>query len=641
MRKLLSVGVVVAAVLAVVTPIVTNVAAQAAPATTTVVLSFDEGWASQSVVPAMLDAHGMKGTFYVNSGVIGTPDYLTWPQLDQFKADGQEIGGGSLNYEDLTALPAGAAQTSICEDRGRLINHGFDVTSFAYPGGNGWGTPAVRDAVQTCGYNSARSQWGLWDQGCVPGSSCGPDAESIPPADALQVQTPTQPTNTTPATTLEASVTNAAANGGGLVPFVFHQICDVACDTVSTPQATLQTFLDWLQNSAPAGTVVKTMGEVIGGAPQASPGTNDTAAPVSTIKCNAAACQNIVYGGTIQVTLAATDTGGSGLEAIRYTTDGTSPTLQSPIYTGVFGVSVNNTTVKYQAWDVAGNAEAVKTQLIVFDDTYAPVSTISCNSGPCNSGFFVSTPVHVTLAATDVGTNNPTIRYTTDGTTPTTTHGTIYSGSFDVSANGTVKFFGYDTHGNSESVHSQAIDFESIPPVAAVTCNGAACSTGWYRGAVHVVLSATDTGGSGLAGIHYTLDNTTPTSASPVYSAPLTLSASKTVKFVAIDNAGNASAVQAQLVQIDTAGPVVAISPGNHARVTGTVKISIRTSDAKSGVAKIGFAIDSHHVTSALKSALALNWNTKRVSKGAHKLTAKVIDRAGNTTIKTVSLVVH
>src|SRR3954454_14632659 len=182
MRKLLSVAVVVAAVLAVVTPIVTNVGAQAAPVTT-VVLTFDEGWANQSVVPGLLDAHGMKGTFYVNSANVDQPGWLTWNQLLAMQTGGQEIGGASLTQQDLAALETatpGAAQTTICQDRARLVNHGLtNITSFAYPFGIGYETPAVKTAVGACGYNSARRQWGLWEQGCTPGNGCGDNAAPL------------------------------------------------------------------------------------------------------------------------------------------------------------------------------------------------------------------------------------------------------------------------------------------------------------------------------------------------------------------------------------------------------------------------------------------------------------------------------
>ena len=85
-----------------------------------------------------------------------------------------------------------------------------------------------------------------------------------------------------------------------------------------------------------------------------------------------------------------------------------------------------------------------------------------------------------------------------------------------------------------------------------ISCNGAACSTGWYNAAVTVSLAATDnTGGSGVDKTYYTTNGSTPTTASTVYTVPFAVSATATVKFFATDKAGNAEAVKSQAIQID------------------------------------------------------------------------------------------
>ena len=60
-----------------------------------------------------------------------------------------------------------------------------------------------------------------------------------------------------------------------------------------------------------------------------------------------------------------------------YTTNGSTPTTSSTIYTASFAVSTT-TTVKFFSLDNAGNAEGVKSQTIPVD-TVAPTTTISCN----------------------------------------------------------------------------------------------------------------------------------------------------------------------------------------------------------------------------------------------------------------------
>ena len=125
------------------------------------------------------------------------------------------------------------------------------------------------------------------------------------------------------------------------------------------------------------------------------------------------------FNGAVSVTLAATDnSGGSGVSQIRYTTNGTTPTATTgTVYTGAFTVSASTTTVKYRAFDNAGNAEATNSQLMQID-TVAPSSTIHCNGTTCAAGFYTAA-VSVTLTASDVGGSGVAqIVYTTDGSDP-------------------------------------------------------------------------------------------------------------------------------------------------------------------------------------------------------------------------------
>src|SRR5262249_11169408 len=63
------------------------------PSTTTVSLTFDDGFADQKEGAALLRRHGMHGTFFVNSGNLDQPGRLSWADLHLLVADGNEIGG--------------------------------------------------------------------------------------------------------------------------------------------------------------------------------------------------------------------------------------------------------------------------------------------------------------------------------------------------------------------------------------------------------------------------------------------------------------------------------------------------------------------------------------------------------------------
>lgn len=231
----------------------------AAPATTTpglvVSLTFDDGYANQYTAAApILAAHGMQGSFFVPTGLIGSGGYMSSSQLSTLAAAGNEIGGHTVHHVDLTGVSAAQARQEICTDRTTLLQQGLAITDFAYPYGKF--NSSVESIAQECGYNSARTT--SWY-----GSTCGnPCTESIPPRD---------PYATTivafgGAQTLAAIENNivAAEAHGGWAQILIHQVCDNCVSTAMSPED-LSALLDWLQPRAAQGTVVKTVAQVIGG----------------------------------------------------------------------------------------------------------------------------------------------------------------------------------------------------------------------------------------------------------------------------------------------------------------------------------------------------------------------------------------
>ena len=139
-----------------------------------------------------------------------------------------------------------------------------------------------------------------------------------------------------------------------------------------------------------------------GGSQLISVGASDTTAPVTTVRCDAAACSTGWYRAPVTVTLSAIDAGGSGLSSTHYTTDGTAPSLASPLYTGAFAAN-QTTTVRYASWDVAGNKEANKTATIRIDAA-APSVAITSPLNGATVRRTVSSPVTATAADGGTGT---------------------------------------------------------------------------------------------------------------------------------------------------------------------------------------------------------------------------------------------
>ena len=151
-------------------------------------------------------------------------------------------------------------------------------------------------------------------------------------------------------------------------------------------------------------------------------------------------------------------------------------------------------------------------------DGSSPTTTITCNAAPCSSAPYSGT-VSVTLSATDTGSGLSSTRYTVDGSDPTLASPT-YTGAFNVNganSSTTVKFRSWDYQGNVEPVQTQVVQAPSdaIAPTTTISCNDSPCSTTPYAETVTLKLTASDTGGSGVAATYYTTDGSTPTAASP------------------------------------------------------------------------------------------------------------------------------
>jgi peptidoglycan/xylan/chitin deacetylase (PgdA/CDA1 family) len=376
----------------------------------------------------------------------------------------------------------------------------------------------------------------------------------------------------------------------------------------------------------------------------------DTTPPVTTVACNAASCSSGWYQSTVTVTLAATDSGGSGgsgVASIAYTIDGSNPTTSSGLpYSAAFTVSAN-TTVKFAATDKSGNIETVKSQLIQVDST-APVTAVTCNGLPCGSGWY-GAAVSVALSATDDLSGVATTLYTTDGTAPAGSTASTYANPVVITQTGTMKFASTDVAGNVEQAQSLSLQIDSIAPTSAVTCNTThvSCSSAWFNSAVTVYMTDSDTGGSGLAGVQYTTDGTDPSMTNGTAfpnSGHISISKATTLKYRAYDNAGNAQAIQTQSVQVDTTPPtgVTITSPAANSTITGTVYIVGTATDNTSGVQRITFYDGPTRLGSQTTKTWTWKWNTSGVKTGAHTLKIVADDNASpipnSTTSATITV---
>ncbi|MGH7234142.1 MAG: Ig-like domain-containing protein, partial [Candidatus Saccharimonadales bacterium] len=131
-------------------------------------------------------------------------------------------------------------------------------------------------------------------------------------------------------------------------------------------------------------------------------------------------------------------------------------------------------TIDLEARDAAGNKDAnsVQTKTVIVDNT-APVTPVALPTGGSYTGSQL-----VTLSSSDAGSGLAAIYYTTDGTTPSNTHGTLYTtAGFLVSSSETVKAVAYDNVGNESGVMSDSYTI-SAPIVPTFTTFNSVNNTG-------------------------------------------------------------------------------------------------------------------------------------------------------------------
>ncbi|MDM4763266.1 polysaccharide deacetylase family protein [Galbitalea sp. SE-J8] len=231
------------------------------PPTTAVSLTFDDGHADQWGAARALHERGLVGTFFVNSGFVGSEGFMPLARLHDLVGFGDEIGGHTVSHPDLAAIDPVEARLQLCNDRVTLSRWGFDVRSLAYPFAST--SPAVEKIAAECGYTSAR---GLGDIRTRFGCATCARAEVVPPPDPMLTRAPTQVDATWTLDDLTSVVTQAEA-AGGWVQLTFHRVCDDGCDPLAITPALFDRFADWLvqRTRERTTTVVATVQQVLGG----------------------------------------------------------------------------------------------------------------------------------------------------------------------------------------------------------------------------------------------------------------------------------------------------------------------------------------------------------------------------------------
>ena len=257
---------------------------------------------------------------------------------------------------------------------------------------------------------------------------------------------------------------------------------------------------------------------------------NNSTAPPTTTATPTVTPVSGTYSGAQSVVLKDTTNGAT----IYYTTNGTTPTTASTLYTGPITVSAS-ATVKAIAVASGLPNSAVGSATYTIQQATTGTPTFSPTAG----SYAATQSVKLSDA-----TSGATIYYTTNGTAPTTSS-TLYTGPISLSSSGTLKAIAVAAGLTNSAVGSatytiqQATGTPTFSPTA-----------GAYSATQSVKLSDATSG----ATIYYTTNGATPTTASTVYSGPISVSSSATIKAIAVASGQTASAVATAAYTISPAG---------------------------------------------------------------------------------------
>jgi RHS repeat-associated protein len=225
---------------------------------------------------------------------------------------------------------------------------------------------------------------------------------------------------------------------------------------------------------------------------------------------------------------------------IHYTTNGSDPTEADPIVVSGGTIAIDRTTsVRARAWK-SGMTPSGVTGAIYEMAVEAVVLT--------PGGGTYSSLQSITMSTATPGAD---IRYTLDGADPTEIS-TLYAGPVRVETDLVLKARGYRSGWTPSAVVAAAYTyaFGTLATPIAVPPGGT------YTQPQHVTLTA-DAG----ATIHYTLDGSEPTDASPVFTAPVAIPATTTLSARAFRQHYTPSATVVQQYVIEAAPPPPADTP--------------------------------------------------------------------------------
>ena len=195
-----------------------------------------------------------------------------------------------------------------------------------------------------------------------------------------------------------------------------------------------------------------------------------------------------------------------------------------------------------------------------------------------------------TITITVANNNYSQIRYTTDGTIPTSTTGTTYTGPFTIKNNYTIIAVAFDNIGQAGSVATSkitTIDTEKPNAPAVYVTGGTLGYNNYYISNVNIQIVAGGDNQSGINRTTYILSGATTNNETIIPSnGIITISAQGTTTITAYtyDNVGQKSEQTNLTIKKDSTAPTINLAQTNITAREYTKTVSVSIFDSESGI---------------------------------------------------------
>ena len=301
----------------------------------------------------------------------------------------------------------------------------------------------------------------------------------------------------------------------------------------------------------------------------------------------------------------------------------------------------NSHVVSARSFD-GSNYSNICTITLTIDNT--PPQTTPAILGTEGTNNWWTSNITITLTGTDNTSGIKDTYYKLD-----TTDWEIYTVPITLPDEGAhlLLYYSHDVLGNKETNHSLTLKIDKTTPVTnyTITPNNPTGTNGWYTRRATFAFTRNDSV-SWINTTWYRINNGTWEN----YIAPVILQDDgiHMVEYYSIDNAGNKETLNLVEIKIDKAPPTIRISKpvANRLyifdreiirlpfqiRILGQITLEVFANDKASGIQKVQYIIDYGTRVDVTRAPFQYIYDESSLLRHRHVITAKAVDKAGNTT---------